>query len=41
VSFAFGAFAVIEMAAGAAEKAGLSVGDVLVLQAHMKEREGQ
>jgi len=37
VSFAFGAFAVIEMAAGSAEEAGLSVGDTLVLHAHVKD----
>jgi len=37
VSFAFGAFAVIEMAAGSAEKAGLRTGDTLVLRAHLKD----
>lgn len=34
ISFALGAFAVIEMAAGSAEKAGLSIGDKLVLRQH-------
>jgi len=34
ISFALGAFAVIEMAAGSAEKAGLRIGDMLTLRQH-------
>ena len=40
LSFAFGAFAVIEMAAGSAEKAGLRAGDTLVLRRQRERREG-